>query len=176
MTNTRTRKVKRVLSLLGSVLYVMLSGTVTHGADLLKVKGVMSPKEQIKFEFPTHEKHFVLMVRREGRLEGTGVLDGAQAVEYGTHDIYPGRDGIARGYIVARVKLDDQVFIQWEVRATFVPGPGGKPILLDNGVWHFIGGTGLLAGIRGAGIMHIKAVSPTDREFSFEGQYVLPAK
>jgi hypothetical protein len=47
---------------------------------------------------------------------------------------------------------------------------------LDNGVWHFIGGTDSLAGIQGAGIMHIKAVSLTDREFSLEGQYVLPRK
>jgi hypothetical protein len=152
-----------------------ITGAV-YAAELLNVKGVMSPKEQIYFEFPTKEKHFVLMVRREGKMEGTGILNGVPVVEYGRHDIYPGKDGIDSGYIKADVKAGSQAFIQWEVRATFISGPEGKPILLDNGVWHFIGGTGSLEGINGAGTMHIKAVSPADREFSFEGQYSLPGK
>ena len=45
------------------------------------------------------------------------------------------------------------------------------PSLLDNGVWCFIGGTGGLAGVKGAGTMHIKAVSATEREFSFDGEF-----
>lgn len=59
-----------------------------------------------------------------------------------------------------------------EVQATFVPGPDGTPRLLDNGVWRLIGGTGALDGLKGAGTMHIKAVSPKDREFELNGEVV----
>ncbi len=74
-------------------------------------------------------------------------------------DIHPGLDGSPRGYIVAIVaKLPngDQAVIKWSVRATFDPGPDGKPRLLDNSLWHFIGATGSLEAIKGAGSMHIK--------------------
>jgi len=40
-------------------------------------------------------------------------------------------------------------------------------------VWRFIGGTGGLEKSKGAGTMHIKAVSPTDREFTFTGEVVV---
>ena len=51
--------------------------------------------------------------------------------------------------------------------------PDGKLRLLDNGVWRFIGGTGALEGIKGAGTMHTKAVSQTDREFELTVETVV---
>ena len=144
-------------------------------AEPLSIKAVMSPKEQIRGDLPTREPHFVLFVRREGKAAGLGVLDGAELTEYGMHDIRPGVDGPPRGYLVAKVPNGDQAVIQWEVQATFVPGPDGKPRLLDNGVWRFIGGTGGLAGIKGAGIVHVRAVSSSDREFELTGEAVLIA-
>jgi hypothetical protein len=85
-------------------------------------------------------------------------------------------DGAPRGYLAARLPNGDQASCSGKCRATFVPGPDGKPKLLDNGVWRFIGGTGGLAGIAGAGTMHITAVSPTDREFQLQGEVVVSSK
>ncbi len=150
--------------------YILLSGSAW--AEPLAIKAVMSPKEQIYVDLPTAQKHFVLFVRREGTATGTGVLNGAQLIEYGMHDIRPGVDGSPRGYLVGKLPSGDQIAIQWEVQATFVPGPDGKPRLLDNGVWRVVGGTGGFERAKGAGIMHIKAVSPQDREFSLEGDVV----
>jgi len=150
------------------VILAPLTGNVW--AEPLSVKAVMSPKEQIYVDLPTPQKHFVLFVKREGKATGTGIFDGAEFTEYGMHDIRPGLDGSARGYIVAKLLNRDQAVIQWEVQATFIPGPDGKPRLLDNGVWRLIGGTGSLDGVKGAGILHIKAVSPTDREFELTGE------
>ena len=144
-------------------------------ADPLSVKAVMSPKEQIQVDLPTAQKHFVLFVHREGKATGSGVLAGAQLTEYAMHDIRPGLDGTPRGYLIAKLADGDQVVIQWEVQATFVPGPDGKPKLLDNGVWRFVGGTGKADGLKGAGILHIRAVSANDREFELTGEAV-PAK
>lgn len=142
-------------------------------ADPLNVKAVMSPKEQIRADLPSGQPHFVLFVRREGKAAGSGILDGAELTEYGMHDIRPGIDGAPRGYLVAKLPAGDQAVIKWEVQATFVPGPDGKPRLLDNGVWRFVGGTGRLANVQGAGTMHIRAVSPSDREFELVGEVVL---
>src|SRR3970282_320756 len=139
-------------------------------AEPLAVKAVMSPKEQIRVDLPTAQKHFVLFVRREGKATGVGLLDGAQLTEYGMHDIRPGLDGSPPGYLLARRPRGDQAVIQWEVQATFIPGPDGKPRLLDNGVWRLIGGTGTAESAKGAGTLHIRAAPQTDREFSLEGE------
>lgn len=132
----------------------------------------MSPKDQIRADLPTPQPHFVLFVKREGQAAGTGVLQGAALTEYGMHDIRCGVDGSPRGYLIARLPNGDQAVIQWEVWAIFVPGPDGKPKLLDNGIWRLIGGTGSLEGVTGAGTLHIKAVSPADREFQLDGEVV----
>jgi hypothetical protein len=149
---------------------ILLSGSAW--AEPLAIKAVMSPKEQIYVDLPTTQKHFVLFVRREGKATGTGTLNGAQLTEYGMHDIRPGVDGSPRGYLVGKLPSGDQIAIQWEVQATFVPGPDGKPRLLDNGVWRVVGGTGGFERAKGAGTLHIKAVSPQDREFSLEGEVI----
>ncbi len=158
------------------MLPVLLSWVTAAGAEQFSIRAVMSPKEQIRADLPTPQPHFVLFVKREGKAAGTGVLNGAALTEYGMHDIRPGVDGSPRGYLIARLPNGDQAVIQWEVQATFVPGPDGKPKLLDNGVWRLIGGTGALDGIKGAGTMHIKAVSPTDREFQLDGEAVVVRK
>lgn len=44
--------------------------------------------------------------------------------------------------------------------------------LRDNGVWEVVGGTGKFKGLKGAGMLHIKPVSPTDRNFILEGELV----
>jgi hypothetical protein len=160
-----------------SVLFIVTLAPYSAAAEPLAVKAVMSPKEQIYVDLPTAaQKHFVLFVRREGKAAGTGLLDGAQFTEYGMHDIRPGLDGAPRGYLVAKLPNGEQAVIEWEVQATFVPGPDGKPRLLDNGVWRLIGGTGPLASARGAGTMHIKAVSANDREFQLDGEVVTTSK
>ena len=138
-------------------------------ADPLKVEAVMSPKDKIQLDFNDGSKHFMLMVRREGEAKGIGLLDGTKVIEYGVHDIIPGVGGDPRGYLVMTANNGDIAYIKWQVRAVFVPGPDGKPQLLDNGFWEIAGGTGSFAGAKGAGTLHIKAVSATDRKFILDG-------
>ena len=146
----------------------IFSGYAT-AADL-NIKAVMMPKEQIRLDFADGSRHFVLAVRREGKAEGNGALAGAQVTEHGWHDIAPGVGGDPRGYLVFAASKEDVAYIKWQVRAVFVPGADGKPKLLDNGFWEIVGGTGKFKGLKGAGTLHIKAVSPTDREFSLTGE------
>jgi hypothetical protein len=167
------RTVHRRAALAMAAAVFMLAGGRWAAAEPIAIKAVMVPKEQIRYDFPTADKHFLLMVRREGTVSGTAAFEGAQGIEYGVHDLIPGVGGNPRGYYVLTLKSGDKAVIEWSVQATFVPGPDGKPKLLDNGVWKFLGGTGGMAGIQGAGTMHITAVSPTDREFSFTGEYAL---
>lgn len=148
---------------------VVVAGAGSAAAEPLNVEAVMTPKEQIRLDFADASKHFVLMVRREGKSTGSGALVGADVVEHGFHDIVPGIGGDPRGYLVFSSANGDKAYIKWRVRAIFVPGPDGKMVLNDNGYWEIAGGTGKFAGLVGAGTMHIKAVSPTDRKFILTG-------
>ena len=143
--------------------------TIATHADPLRVEAVMTPKEQIRLDFADGSKHFVLMVRREGKSTGLGLLNGASVTEYGMHDIVPGVGGDPRGYLVFTAANGDAAYVKWQVRAIFVPGPDGKLQLNDNGLWEIAGGTGALSGLVGAGTLHIKTVSPTDRKFLLDG-------
>jgi hypothetical protein len=141
-------------------------------ADPLNVQAIMVPKEQIRLDFKDGSGHFVLMVRREGNASGTGLLEGAQIVEFGRHDIVPGVSGDPSGYLVA-IKGDGNVaYIKWTVRAIFLLGKDGKPELNDNGFWEVVSGIGSFKGLKGAGTLHIKSANPTDRIFTLEGNLI----
>ena len=157
-----------ILKYIGCGLLVAMAG-IANAAEL-NVKAVMSPKEQMRLDFADGSQHFLLMVRREGKAEGTGALAGASVTEYGWHDIVLGNAGDPRGYLVFSASKEDIAYVKWQVRAVFIPGADGKPKLLDNGFWEIAGGTGKFKGLKGAGTLHIKAVSPTDREFSLAGE------
>jgi hypothetical protein len=140
----------------------------------IKVEAVLVPKEQIRLDFAEGSKQFVLMSKREGKAAGSGPLVGAAVTEYGLHDIVPGASGNANGYLTFTAPDGDIAYVKWLVRAVFVAGPGGKPTLLDNGVWEVVGGTGKFKGLKGAGSLHIKPVSATDRNYILEGELVSP--
>ena len=142
-------------------------------ADPLHVEAVMTPREQMQLDFQDGSKHFVLMVRREGQAAGKGLLDGAKVTEYGMHDITPGVGGDPQGYLVLTRPDGAIAYVKWHVRAVFVPGSDGKPVLLDNGYWEIAGATGALTGLAGAGILHIKPVSATDRRYILDGDLAI---
>lgn len=156
------------------VVAIAAAGTATAAlADPLKIDAVMSPTEQIRLDFKDGSGHFLLMVRREGRSAGDGVLAGAAVTEYGRHDIVPGVGGDPSGYLVFSRPDGDTAYVRWSVRAVFIPGPGGKPALQDNGYWEVVSGTGAWKNLKGAGILHIKPASATQRRFLLEGETAL---
>lgn len=161
---------KLVLTLASAACISGVLGTAS--AAEFGVKAVMMPQEQIRLDFADGSNHFLLMVRREGKAAGSGPLAGANVTEYGYHDIVPGDSGDPRGYLVFASPNGDLAYVKWQVRAVFVPGADGKPKLLDNGYWEIAGATGQLKGLKGAGTLHIRAVSPTDREFELSGELV----
>lgn len=138
-------------------------------AEPVKVQATMVPKEQIKLDFKDGSGHFVLMVRREGTAEGTGLLNEASIVEFGRHDITPGVSGDPSGYLVATKGDGNVAYIKWTVRAVFLPGKDGKPEINDNGFWEVVSGTGSFRGLKGAGTLHIKSANATDRIFLLDG-------
>lgn len=146
-------------------------------AEEIAVQAVMVPQEQMRMEFQDGSGHFVLMVRREGTAEGSGPLAGARVTEHGWHDITPGVGGNPRGYLTFDAG-DGMAYVQWTVRAVFVPKPEGGMRLLDNGVWEVVGATGSLAGLQGAGTLHITpAPAPAaqaDRLFRLDGELIKP--
>ncbi len=159
-----------------SLIWLLLQGSAPVLAQEMRVEAVLTPKEQMRLDFEDGSKHFVLLVRREGTAEGNGPLAGAQVVEYGMHDIIPGQAGDPRGYLVFTRDDGARAYVKWQVRAVFVPGEGGKPKLLDNGFWEIAGATGALAGLKGAGTLHIRPASKTDRRFILDGELIQAAQ
>lgn len=153
-----------------SALLVLIASAAVSGE--VKVEAVMSPQEQLQLEFEDGSGHFFLMVRREGTAAGSGLFDGASVVEYGAHDIIPGVGGDPHGYLVVTAADGAVAYVKWTVRAVFVPGPEGKPKLLDNGFWEVVGGTGRFDRLQGAGTLHIKPAGGADRRFILAGELV----
>ena len=141
-------------------------------AEPVKFEALVAQKEAIRLDFADASKRFFLMVRREGKSEGQGPLAGATVQEYGVHDVVPGVGGEPRGYLEFATTDGSKAYIKWIIQAVFVPGPDGKPKLLDNGVWQVVGGTGKLEKLKGAGTFRLRFPGPTDRRFVMEGELV----
>lgn len=123
-------------------------------ADPVSVEVLLTPQEQMKFEFADNSKHFVLAVRREGEAEGTGVFAGAAVTEFGWHDVNPPVSGDPRGYLQITTDDGDVAVLHWTVKAVFTKGADG-PALFDNGVWELVSGTGQFENKRGVGSLVI---------------------
>ncbi|WP_287088925.1 hypothetical protein [Mesorhizobium sp.] len=141
-------------------------------AEPVKFEALVAQKEAIRLDFADASKHFFLLVRREGKSEGQGPLAGATVQEYGAHDVVPGVGGEPRGYLEFTTTDGNKAYIKWVIQAVFVPGPDGKPKLLDNGVWQVVGGTGKLEKLKGAGSFRLLPTGPTERRFVMEGELV----
>jgi ABC-type uncharacterized transport system substrate-binding protein len=66
-------------------------------AEPVKFEALVAQKEAIRLDFADASKHFLLLVRREGKSQGQGPLANAAVQEYGAHDIVPGVGGEPRG-------------------------------------------------------------------------------
>lgn len=141
-------------------------------AEPVKFEALVAQKEAIRLDFADASKHFFLLVRREGKSQGQGPLADATVQEYGAHDIVPGVGGEPRGYLEFATPEGDKAYVKWTIQAVFVPGPDGKPKLLDNGVWQVVGGTGKLEKLKGAGTFHLVPTGPTERRFVMDGELV----
>lgn len=169
----RTNSMRLAFWIAVTVLTVLGAATTAVNAAPVQIEAVVSPKELIRLDFADGSKHFVAMMRREGKATGQGLLSGAAVTEYGIHDIRPGIDAEPRGYLVFTLTEGDIAYVKWVVRGVFVTGADREPMLLDNGVWEVVGSTGKLKGLQGAGTLHIKRVSsPNDRKFILEGELI----
>ena len=163
----------KILKSISAVVFLATLGmSATAKAESMQVEAVMAPQEQMRLNFEDGSNHFVLLVRRTGAAEGSGPLAGAAVTEFGMHDLVRGKDGDPRGYLVFAATDGSKMYIKFRVRAIFVPGPNGKPRLLDNGFWEVAGATGSFKGTTGAGTLHIKPASKTDRRFILKGKLV----
>ena len=141
-------------------------------AEPVKFEAVVAQKEAIRLDFADASKRFFLMVRREGKTEGQGPLAGAAVQEYGAHDVVPGVGGEPNGYLEFVTTDGSKAYLKWVIQAVFIPGPEGKPKLLDHGVWQVVGATGKLEKLKGAGTFRLRFPGPTDRRFVMEGELV----
>ncbi len=149
--------------------FVSIATLLPAFADVVSIEAVMVPQETIRMDFADGSKHFVLMVRREGKSEGTGTLAGASVSEFGWHDINPPTDGDPHGYLQFTTESGDVANIKFTVKAVFIK-EDDKPRLADYGFWELVSGTGQFEGLTGVGTLTIKSASETDRLFTLDGE------
>lgn len=149
-----------------------LSALSPAQAEPIKVEATMSPKEQMRLDLADGSKRYFVMVRREGKVTGQGLLAGATATEWGAHDIAPGVGGNGQGYLVFAMPDGDVAYLKTQFRLTSTAGPEGKPQNLLNGSWEVVGASGKLKGLQGAGTLRIAAVGPTERQWTLDGEMV----
>ncbi|MCW5700302.1 MAG: hypothetical protein KIT00_10730 [Rhodospirillales bacterium] len=162
----------KLTKVLAGALMVFCGGHGPVVAEPVSVQAVLEPTEQIRLDFKDESNWLVLLVRREGTSVGTGPLAGLTVTEYGIHDIIPGVGGDPRGYLEMTAKNGDVAYIKWQIRAVSVAETNGKTVLLDNGHWECVGGTGRFEDMKGAGVLHIKPVSGESRRFMLTGDIV----
>ena len=137
-------------------------------AEPVSVEAVLTPQEQMKFQFEDGSKHFVLAVRREGTFQGSGAFAGARVTEFGWHDVNFPVSGDPEGYLQITTEGGDVAVLRWTVRAAFMNGED-KPALFNNGFWELVSGTGQFDGKRGIGSLILEpAGGPT--KFILEGE------
>jgi hypothetical protein len=168
----RNRSKRIHLARLAIIALIGAGTTSTARAEAVKFDALVTQKEAIRLDFADKSQHRFLLVRREGKSEGQGPLAGATVQEYGVHDIVPGVGGEPHGYLEFTKADGAKAYIKWTIQAVFIPGPDGKPKLLDNGVWQVVSGTGTLEKLKGAGTFHLVATGPTERRFVLEGELV----
>lgn len=152
-----------------SAATVAIYSSTSAAAENVAVKAVLAPKESISMDFRDGSKHFVVLIRREGKAEGDGALAGADVTEYGWHDVDPPFGADVLGYLQFTTPNGDIANIKWRLNAVFIKGEE-KPRLVDYGHWVLASGTGEFAGATGAGTLIIKPVSKTDRLFTLNGE------
>jgi hypothetical protein len=123
-------------------------------AEPVSVEVLLTPEEQMKFEFADGSNHFVLAVRREGTAEGSGVFAGAAVTEFGWHDVNPPVSGDPQGYLEITTQDGDVAILHWAVKATFTK-VDGSPTLFNSGVWKLVSGTGRFEDMHGVGSLRI---------------------
>jgi hypothetical protein len=135
----------------------------------VKLEALITPKTESKLEFADGSKRYLLATQREGKAQGTGPLAGATMLEFGAHDVTPGVGSTGSGYLVFTTADGDIAYLKYQFRMLVVPGAEGKPHPLITGHWVVGGGTGKLLGLRGAGTVHVKVVSPKERHWILDG-------
>ncbi len=147
----------------------MISVSSSLADEVISVKTVLAPKESISMNFHDGSKHFVVLIRREGKSEGQGSLAEAEVTEYGWHDVNPPHGADVLGYLQFRASNGDIANLKWSLNAVFFKGEE-KPRLVDYGHWQLVSGTGQFANVTGVGTLTIQPVSKTDRLFTLNGE------
>jgi hypothetical protein len=154
---------------LAAVAALGLSVAAPVAAAPVTLDAVITSISESKLEFADGSKRYLLATQWEGKATGSGPLAGATMLEWGQHDVAPGVGANGAGYLVFTAADGDIAYLKYQFRMLVVPGAEGKPNPLINGHWEVAGGTGKFKGLRGAGTVHVKVVSPKVRHWLLQG-------
>lgn len=155
--------------MMAAVVFFMVAASASDAAPL-KVQAVISPKAESKLVFADGSNRYLIATQREGVVTGDGLLADTTMLEWGVHDVTPGSGAQGNGYLVFTSGEGDIAYLRYQFRALQVPVAEGKRRILINGHWEMVGGTGKFKGLRGAGTVQVKPLSPKERRWILEGE------
>lgn len=161
--------VSALRKLIAAGVLILTAATVVEAAPV-KVEAVISPKAESKLVFADGSKRYLIATQREGAVTGEGLLADTTMLEWGVHDVTPGSGAHGNGYLVFTAADGDIAYLKYQFRALQIPAAEGKRRILINGHWEIVGGTGKFQGLRGAGTVQVKPLSPKERRWILEGE------
>lgn len=118
--------------------------------------------------------HLLTLGQSEGsnaNLGKTPFFDGAVVINLSYSDLVKG-NGLHQGYI-RFMKAGDGVTAKWNGKVTTVMTPEGAPNTTFEGVFIYVNGNGMFAGIKGQGTFRGAFTSKIDYTVEWQGEYTL---
>jgi hypothetical protein len=130
------------------------------------------PNEYTKLEFADGSDRYVALVRRTGRVVGSGMFLGAMVQEWGFHEVTLGAEpnGQGVGYLVISRGAGDMLYLKTQLRQLSVPTKAGELRSVFSGLWEVSGATGTFRGLQGAGTLRINRLSEHERQWMLDGE------
>jgi hypothetical protein len=134
------------------------------------------PNEYTKLEFADGSNRYVALVRRSGRVVGSGMFRGAMVQEWGFHEVTlgPEANGRGTGYLVITRGPGDALYLKTQLRQLTLPSKTDEPSSVFNGLWEVSGATGIYKGLEGTGTLRINRLSEFERQWLLDGEMSRP--
>jgi len=170
----RTRFRRWLALFIGSAWVLMMGSTLSWAEQKTQIAGrmVLTKKLHQAIEIDDTKGHALCLFEYVGINRNTGeheFMDCAQAVNRYFADFVE-RTGPIQGYTKFS-KMGDSIFAKWEGEMNTTRSPDGTLLMIFEGSYSIVGGTGQFANIEGSGTFKGKMPSWIVQIVEWEGEY-----
>lgn len=140
----------------------------------MKVKGKRFGviTERIMHEVGDVKGHVIGVVTSEG----VDVVAKTTWLSISNFDGVMPKGGSFQGWSITTYANGDKIFGKFQGKMEGKRGPDGKPMMLMQGTWKFVSGTGKWSGVQGAGMFKGRYLGRNIYTYDLDGEYTLKKK